>query len=257
MPCCNPCWHCFIFNITSVCTLLPRIKADCNQRVSVSLPRKATCPCFTHGWHQPGSQRRGLSYEDTQPPEDYISQPWKRFALRVCSLVTLWQMLSTSFLVALTVSKSRAALVQWCKIFPPPLQPLSGQGVGWKGPQLPLGDQWLRAWEVTPLGSGLFSSWRNCAFRPQRNVYIPLNMQSPEKTKCQEIDMDTLLYLKRITNKSYCTAQGTLLNVMWQPGWEGSLRKNGCLYMYGWVPLLSTWNYQSMVSLGLSSWSSG
>ena len=30
-----------------------------------------------------------LSYEDTQPPEDYISQPWKRFALRVYSLVTL------------------------------------------------------------------------------------------------------------------------------------------------------------------------
>ena len=24
----------------------------------------------------------------------------------------------------------------------------------------------------------------------------------------------------------YCTAQGTLLNVIWQPGWEGSLGEN-------------------------------
>ena len=31
-----------------------------------------------------------------------------------------------------------------------------------------------------------------------------------------------LLYLKWIT-KVYCTAHGTLLNVMWQPGWEGGL----------------------------------
>ena len=37
---------------------------------------------------------------------------------------------------------------------------------------------------------------------------------------------------------------------MWQPGWEGSLRENGYmyLYMYGWVPLLSTWNYHNIVS---------
>ena len=41
------------------------------------------------------------------------------------------------------------------------------------------------------------------------------------------IDMYTLLYLKWITNKVLCIAQGTLLNVMWQPGWE-----NGYLYMY-------------------------
>ena len=29
---------------------------------------------------------------------------------------------------------------------------------------------------------------------------------------------------------------------MWQPGWEGSLEENGYMYMYGWAPLLSTWN---------------
>ena len=35
----------------------------------------------------------------------------------------------------------------------------------------------------------------------------------------------TLVYLKQVT-KSYCTARGTLFNVMWQPGWEESLREN-------------------------------
>ena len=35
---------------------------------------------------------------------------------------------------------------------------------------------------------------------------------------------------------TYCLAHGTLLNVMWQPGWEGSLGKNGYVYMNGWVP---------------------
>ena len=39
----------------------------------------------------------------------------------------------------------------------------------------------------------------------------------------------------RFTNnkntKTYCKTQGALLNVMWQPGWEGSLGENG--YIYG------------------------
>ena len=44
--------------------------------------------------------------------------------------------------------------------------------------------------------------------------------------------MFTLLYLKWITNKSYCIAQGTLFDVMWQPGWERSLgRMNICIGM--------------------------
>ena len=29
------------------------------------------------------------------------------------------------------------------------------------------------------------------------------------------------------------TAHETLLNVMWQLGWEGSLGENGYMYMYG------------------------
>ena len=34
-------------------------------------------------------------------------------------------------------------------------------------------------------------------------------------------DMGTLLYLRWIQTRSYCITQGTLLEVMWQPGWEG------------------------------------
>ena len=47
------------------------------------------------------------------------------------------------------------------------------------------------------------------------------------------VDMYTLLYIKWITNRVLLyTAQGTLLSVTWQPGWEGSLGENGCMYMY-------------------------
>ena len=45
------------------------------------------------------------------------------------------------------------------------------------------------------------------------------------------MDMFTLLYLKRITNKIYCVAHGTQLNVMWQSGGEGSLAENGYMYI--------------------------
>ena len=33
---------------------------------------------------------------------------------------------------------------------------------------------------------------------------------------------------------------------MWQPRWEGSLGKNGYMYMYSWVPSLLTWNYHNI-----------
>ena len=46
------------------------------------------------------------------------------------------------------------------------------------------------------------------------------------------MDMYTLLDLKWIT-MTYCVTHGTLFNVMWRPGWEGSLGKNGCMYVYG------------------------
>ena len=39
----------------------------------------------------------------------------------------------------------------------------------------------------------------------------------------------SLLYLliKWISTGTYCVAQGTLLSVTWQPGWEGSLEEKG------------------------------
>ena len=47
------------------------------------------------------------------------------------------------------------------------------------------------------------------------------------------MDRYTLLYLKWITNKGLLyIALGTLLNVMWQLGWERDLGENGYMYMY-------------------------
>ena len=45
------------------------------------------------------------------------------------------------------------------------------------------------------------------------------------------IYVDTVLYLKLITNKVLLIAQGTLLNVIQKPGWKGSLRENMCICM--------------------------
>ena len=44
--------------------------------------------------------------------------------------------------------------------------------------------------------------------------------------------------------KECCTWHGTLLNVMWQPEWEGEDRY---MCMYGWVPSLFTWHYHNVV----------
>ena len=38
-----------------------------------------------------------------------------------------------------------------------------------------------------------------------------------------------------------------LLNAIWQSGWEGDLEENGHMDMYGWVPLMFTWDYQNTV----------
>ena len=59
-----------------------------------------------------------------------------------------------------------------------------------------------------------------------------------------------MLYLKwihiamfKMGNQQGPIAQGTLFNVMWQPGWEGSLVVKGYLPMYGWIPSLLSWHY--------------
>ena len=46
------------------------------------------------------------------------------------------------------------------------------------------------------------------------------------------MDMDTLLDLTWRTSKDLLDSTGTLLHVMWQPGWEGSWgRMDACMWM--------------------------
>ena len=53
--------------------------------------------------------------------------------------------------------------------------------------------------------------------------------------------MYTRLYLTWRTSKDLlANTQGSLLNVMWQPGWEGSLGEKGYVHMYGWILHLYT-----------------
>ena len=37
-------------------------------------------------------------------------------------------------------------------------------------------------------------------------------------------------------------------NVLRQSGWEGTLKENGYMYLYGWDPSLFTWNYHNIVN---------
>ena len=78
---------------------------------------------------------------------------------------------------------------------------------------------------------------------PRQQVVLNCDFFYPQEPVC------TLLYSKWITNRSHYVAQGTLLNVMWQPGWEGSFRENGYMCVYGRVPLLSTWNYHTVIPI--------
>ena len=47
------------------------------------------------------------------------------------------------------------------------------------------------------------------------------------------MDMYTRQYLMQTTNKDLLYSTGTLLSVMWQPGWEGDWRENEYTYMCG------------------------
>ena len=46
------------------------------------------------------------------------------------------------------------------------------------------------------------------------------------------IDICTLLYIKEITNENPLLAQGTLLNALWGPKWEGNPKNRGYMYTY-------------------------
>ena len=53
--------------------------------------------------------------------------------------------------------------------------------------------------------------------------------------------MNTVIF-KMDNQQGPCVAQESLLNVMCQPGWEGILGENGCMYMYACIyPLHYSW----------------
>ena len=54
------------------------------------------------------------------------------------------------------------------------------------------------------------------------------------------MDMYTLLYLKWITNKGQLYSTWSYAQCYVAAGMGGSLRENGYMYMYGWVPSLFT-----------------
>ena len=40
---------------------------------------------------------------------------------------------------------------------------------------------------------------------------------------------------KIVRERTFCTAQGTLLNILWWPEWEGSPKGRRHMHMYGWL----------------------
>ena len=61
--------------------------------------------------------------------------------------------------------------------------------------------------------------------RHSQTYRMNLRLQAVGKDREFGMDRHTLLYLKWITNKDLLCSTGALLSVMWQPGWEGSLRR--------------------------------
>ena len=68
------------------------------------------------------------------------------------------------------------------------------------------------------------------------------------KNKCQMQIQMSIIKWDYASTRTYCIARGNMFNVMWQPGWEGSLGQNGYMCMYGWVPSLFTWNCHNSVN---------
>ena len=59
--------------------------------------------------------------------------------------------------------------------------------------------------------------------------------------------MYTLLYLKRITNKDLLYSTGNSAQGHVEALMGGEFGEEWNWYMYGWVPLLSIWNYHDIV----------
>ena len=80
----------------------------------------------------------------------------------------------------------------------------------------------------------LFTKLKQTHRLMRRNLWLPGWKDAGREGIVKEFGMHiyTLLYLKWITTKTCYIACGTLLNVMLQPGWEGSL-ENGFMYTDG------------------------
>jgi len=70
-----------------------------------------------------------------------------------------------------------------------------------------------------------------------------LRIERPEGWSCYNVrslnsvltNIDYFIFkIKWLPTRTYCIAEGTLLHVMWQPGWEGSWRRMGT-YIYGYI----------------------
>ena len=95
---------------------------------------------------------------------------------------------------------------------------------------------------MASIPSHVQSSWCGSEGRGGKRAPCPGSQESQRRGKVTEtqtgegtvgefgMDMYTLLYLKWITNKDYGMKQGSLLDVMWQPGWAGSLAENGYVW---------------------------
>ena len=62
------------------------------------------------------------------------------------------------------------------------------------------------------------------------------------------VDMYTLLYLKWITNKDLLYSTGNSAQCYMAAWLGGEFGEEAYMYMYGWVPLLSTWIYHKIVN---------
>ena len=83
---------------------------------------------------------------------------------------------------------------------------------------------WPLDWE-DPLEEGMATHSSILAWR------IPMDRGTWQATVHGVAESDSTDGLSIQPKRTYCIAQRTLLNVMCQPGWEGSLGENGYMYM--------------------------
>ena len=87
--------------------------------------------------------------------------------------------------------------------------------------------------------------WLSFFFFPLRYWHIKKlrNRNDNEHHHSKQLTSTHIFKFKmNIQQEPTLTAQGNLLNVIWQPGWDGNLGENGYMYTYCWVSLLSTLN---------------